>query len=86
MYIWVSSSVRYWNWYSPMYGEGSPCLVTNSMCMKGSPRLIVMGQRSLLRFTSSRARRPTNPLWTFAALRNDRPMRPYLLLAVRWAT
>jgi len=69
-----------------MYGEGSPSLVTNSMCMKGSPRLIVMGRRSLLRFTSSRASLPMNPLWTFAAFRKDRPIRPYLLFAVRWAT
>lgn len=86
MYICISSWVRYWNWYSPMYGDASPSLVTNSTCMKGSPRFIVIGQRSLLRFTSSRARRPMKPLWTFAAFRKLKPMRPYLLLAVRCAT
>ena len=86
MYICSSSSVRYWNWYSPVYGEGVPSRVTNSMCMKGSPRLIVMGHLSLLRFTSSRARRPMKPLWTFAAFRKLKPIRPYLLLAVRCAT
>lgn len=58
----------------------------NSMCMKGSPRFIVMGPRLLLRLTISNAKRPMKPLWTFAALRKLSPMRPYLLLAVKWAT
>lgn len=69
-----------------MYGEGSPSRVMNSVCMNGSPCLIVMGLRSLLKLTTSRTMRPMKPLWIFAAFRKDKPILPYLLLAVRCAT
>ena len=69
-----------------MYGEGSPSRVMNSMCMKGSPRLMAIGRRSLLKFTSSSTMRPMKPLCTFAAFRKDKPILPNLLLAVKCAT